>query len=67
MTQVDDKYLYSMEGKDNRLHGWIASEQRVGFWIITASNEFRTCGPVKQELTSHVGPTLLSVSPFLLN
>ncbi|KAG2291163.1 hypothetical protein Bca4012_007113 [Brassica carinata] len=59
--QVDDKYLYSMEGKDNRLHGWIASEQRVGFWIITASNEFRTCGPVKQELTSHVGPTLLSM------
>ncbi|KAF3543315.1 hypothetical protein DY000_02009231 [Brassica cretica] len=58
---VDDKYLYSMEGKDNRLHGWIASEQRVGFWIITASNEFRTCGPVKQELTSHVGPTLLSM------
>uniref|UniRef100_M4D2C4 Rhamnogalacturonan endolyase n=1 Tax=Brassica campestris TaxID=3711 RepID=M4D2C4_BRACM len=59
--QVDDKYLYSMEGKDNRLHGWIASEQRVGFWITTASNEFRTCGPVKQELTSHVGPTLLSM------
>ncbi|KAL0698517.1 hypothetical protein Bca4012_054639 [Brassica carinata] len=59
--QVDDKYLYSMEGKDNRLHGWIASEQRVGFWIITPSNEFRTCGPHKQELTSHVGPTLLSM------
>ncbi|XP_056851740.1 uncharacterized protein LOC130500808 [Raphanus sativus] len=59
--QVDDKYLYSMESKDNRLHGWLASEQRVGFWIITASNEFRTCGPVKQELTSHTGPTLLSM------
>ncbi|CAH8382225.1 unnamed protein product [Eruca vesicaria subsp. sativa] len=59
--QVDDKYLYSMEGKDNRLHGWIATAQRVGFWIITASNEFRTCGPVKQELTSHTGPTLLSM------
>ena len=67
VTQVDDKYMYSMESKDNKVHGWISSDQRVGFWMITPSDEFRACGPVKQDLTSHVGPTLLSVSPFFLS
>ncbi|RID54516.1 hypothetical protein BRARA_G01831 [Brassica rapa] len=59
--QVDDKYMYSMENKDNKVHGWISSDQRVGFWMITPSDEFRVCGPLKQELTSHVGPTTLSM------
>ncbi|CAH2079161.1 unnamed protein product, partial [Thlaspi arvense] len=58
---VDDKYMYSMEDKDNKVHGWISSDQRVGFWMITPSNEFRVCGPVKQDLTSHLGPTVLSM------
>jgi hypothetical protein len=30
--------------------------------MITPSNEFRTGGPVKQDLTSHAGPVTLSVS-----
>jgi len=34
----------------------------VGFWLITPSNEFRSGGPFKQNLTSHVGPTTLAVS-----
>ncbi|CAN7128704.1 unnamed protein product [Brassica rapa subsp. narinosa] len=59
--QVDDKYMYSTENKDNKVHGWISSDQRVGFWMITPSDEFRVCGPLKQELTSHVGPTTLSM------
>ncbi|KAG7544659.1 Galactose mutarotase-like domain superfamily [Arabidopsis suecica] len=59
--QVDDKYMYSMENKDNKVHGWISSDQRVGFWMITPSDEFRSCGPIKQDLTSHVGPTILSM------
>lgn len=29
--------------------------------MITPSNEFRTAGPIKQDLTSHVGPIILSV------
>ncbi|KAG4992166.1 hypothetical protein JHK87_025623 [Glycine soja] len=33
----------------------------VGFWLITPSNEFRHAGPFKQDLTSHVGPTTLSM------
>lgn len=63
-TQVDDKYQYSVENQYNQVNGWITadSEKPVGFWIITPSNEFRNGGPVKQDLTSHVGPICLSVS-----
>lgn len=63
--QVDDKYQYSCENKDLRVHGWISTDESVGFWQITASDEFRTGGPVKQNLTSHVGPITLAVSPHL--
>ncbi|GKA37010.1 probable rhamnogalacturonate lyase B isoform X1 [Tanacetum coccineum] len=59
--EVDDKYQYSTENKDNRVHGWICSDPPVGFWMITPSNEFRTGGPVKQDLTSHAGPVTLSM------
>ncbi|KVI08635.1 Carbohydrate-binding-like fold [Cynara cardunculus var. scolymus] len=40
---------------------------RIGFWLITPSSEFRAGGPLKQELTSHVGPTTLSVSLLILH
>ncbi|KAB2036922.1 hypothetical protein ES319_D03G036100v1 [Gossypium barbadense] len=59
--EVDDKYQYSTENKDNKLNGWISDHDAVGFWIMTPSNEFRTGGPHKQDLTSHVGPTALSM------
>ncbi|KAK2374056.1 rhamnogalacturonate lyase [Trifolium repens] len=61
--QVDDKYQYSSENQYIQVNGWITadSEKPVGFWIITPSNEFRNGGPVKQDLTSHVGPICLSM------
>jgi len=59
--EVDDKYQYSKENWDHRVHGWISGNPMVGFWIITPSDEFRNGGPTKQNLTSHVGPTCLSV------
>lgn len=37
----------------------------LGFWIIIPSDEFRSGGPLKQNLTSHVGPTALSVSNII--
>ncbi|KAH6821529.1 Rhamnogalacturonate lyase family protein, partial [Perilla frutescens var. hirtella] len=58
---VDDKYQYSSENKDNKVHGWICSDPPVGFWQITPSNEFRNGGPFKQDLTSHVNPTTLAI------
>ncbi|KAK6125862.1 hypothetical protein DH2020_040388 [Rehmannia glutinosa] len=59
--EVDDKYQYSSDNKDNRVHGWMCSDPPTGFWIITPSNEFKTAGPVKQDLTSHAGPISLSM------
>uniref|UniRef100_A0A803LK80 rhamnogalacturonan endolyase n=2 Tax=Chenopodium quinoa TaxID=63459 RepID=A0A803LK80_CHEQI len=59
--EVDDKYQYSCDNKDILVHGWICTDQPTGFWQITPSYEYRSGGPVKQNLTSHVGPTSLSV------
>nr|GME00330.1 probable rhamnogalacturonate lyase B [Ipomoea batatas] len=59
--EVDDKYQYSCENKDNKVHGFICFDPPVGFWQITPSNEFRTGGPIKQDLTSHVNPTTLAM------
>ncbi|XP_059281603.1 probable rhamnogalacturonate lyase B [Lycium ferocissimum] len=59
--EVDDKYQYSCEDKDLKVHGWICMDPSLGFWIIIPSDEFRSGGPLKQNLTSHVGPTALSM------
>ncbi|XP_057783985.1 probable rhamnogalacturonate lyase B isoform X1 [Salvia miltiorrhiza] len=59
--EVDDKYQYSSDNKDSQVHGWIAADPPTGFWIITPSNEFKTAGPLKQDLTSHAGPIALSM------
>ncbi|KAG6397538.1 hypothetical protein SASPL_143707 [Salvia splendens] len=60
--EVDDKYQYSCDNKDSHVHGWISSGPHVGFWVITPSDEFRAGGPLKPDLTSHVGPTSLSAA-----
>ena len=58
---MDDKYQYSSDNKDIWVHGWISDNLATGFWLITPSGEFRTDGPLKQDLTSHCGPITLSV------
>ncbi|KAH0713435.1 hypothetical protein KY289_009394 [Solanum tuberosum] len=60
--EVDDKYFYVTDNKDDRVHGWVSSTNPpVGFWMIIPNDEFRTGGPYKQDLTSHVGSTVLSI------
>ncbi|CAL0319286.1 unnamed protein product [Lupinus luteus] len=61
--EVDDKYEYSIESRNNRVHGWISTNsfEPTGFWLITPSPEFRSAGPLKQYMASHVGPYSLSV------
>ncbi|XP_057784111.1 uncharacterized protein LOC131001607 [Salvia miltiorrhiza] len=59
--EVDDKYQYSCDNKDSHLHGWISSWPHLGFWLITPSDEFRAGGPIKTDLTSHVGSTSLAI------
>lgn len=66
-VKVDDKYQYAADSKDNKVHGWISQKIGVGFWIITPSGEFHIGGPLKQMLTSHTGPTLISVSIITIN
>ncbi|CAJ1973980.1 unnamed protein product [Sphenostylis stenocarpa] len=61
VANVDDKYQYSCANIDNQVHGWISFSPPVGFWQITPSDEFRSGGPLKQNLTSHVGPTTLAM------
>ncbi|EEF28098.1 hypothetical protein RCOM_0367010 [Ricinus communis] len=59
--EVDDKYQYAMELKDSKVHGWIANDPPVGFWMIRPSDEFCSGGPTRQDLTSHTGPVVLSL------
>ncbi|URE21407.1 Rhamnogalacturonate lyase [Musa troglodytarum] len=59
--EVDDKYQYSSEDKDIKVHGWMSFDPPIGFWQITPSDEFRGGGPIKQDLTSHVGPITLAM------
>ncbi|KAL6843243.1 hypothetical protein ACP4OV_026956 [Aristida adscensionis] len=53
--EVDDKYQYTLDNKDNMVHGWISSNASnpVGFWVITPSNEFKNGGPIKLFLGPH--------------
>ncbi|CAN6584240.1 unnamed protein product [Malus baccata var. baccata] len=59
--EVDDKYEYSCENQNLHVHGWVCMDPPVGFWQITPSDEFRSGGPLKQNLTSHVGPYCLAM------
>ncbi|XP_027772542.1 uncharacterized protein LOC107016450 [Solanum pennellii] len=58
--EVDDKYQFSSDNKDIKVHGWICNNPHVGFWVITPTNEYTCGGPMKQDLTSHSGPTSLA-------
>ncbi|MCD7456963.1 hypothetical protein HAX54_033730 [Datura stramonium] len=60
-NEVDDKYQYSDEVKNIKVHGWISDTPHMGFWVISPSYEYCNGGPMKLELTSHVGPTSMAV------
>ncbi|XP_060185880.1 uncharacterized protein LOC132615317 [Lycium barbarum] len=60
-NEVDDKYQYSDEVKNIKVHGWISDTPHMGFWVISPSYEYCNGGPMKQDLTSHVGPTSMAV------
>ncbi|KAL5559933.1 hypothetical protein UlMin_036144, partial [Ulmus minor] len=59
--EADDKYKYSCKNEDLKVHGWICTNPATGFWQITPSNEFRSGGPIKQNLTSHAGAINLAM------
>src|ERR1700744_347960 len=62
--QYEDKYKYSADFGDQRVWGWSsvgAGGKNVGLWNISASAEYYNGGPMKRELMSHIGTTILNM------
>ncbi len=65
--QYEDKYSYSANWGDQRVWGWSSvtnsslgfTGKNVGLWDVSASVEYLTGGPMKRELMSHMGNTIL--------
>jgi autotransporter-associated beta strand protein len=71
--RYEDKYKYSADFGDQQytatptlqqVHGWSSvgtGGLNVGLWDVTASEEYYNCGPMKRELMSHIGTTILNM------
>ena len=62
--QYEDKYKYSADLGVNHVWGWSSvgtGGKNVGLWNITASSEYYNGGPLKRELMSHIGTTILNM------
>jgi autotransporter-associated beta strand protein len=63
--QYEDKYKYSADFGDQRVWGWSsvgAGGKNVGLWNVSASTEYYGGGPMKRELMSHIGTTILNMT-----
>ncbi|HSY17655.1 MAG TPA: polysaccharide lyase family protein, partial [Candidatus Acidoferrales bacterium] len=62
--QYEDKYKYSADFGDERVWGWSSvgtGGKNIGLWNILASTEYYNGGPMKRELMSHIGTTILNM------
>ena len=62
--QYEDKYKYSADFGDQRVWGWSsvgAGGKNIGIWNVSASMEYASGGPMKRELMSHIGTTILNM------
>ena len=65
--QYEDKYKYSANFGAQRVWGWSsvstngATAANVGLWDVTAGPEYYNGGPMKPELMSHIGTTILNM------
>ena len=65
--QYEDKYKYSANFGAQRVWGWSSvgsntvTAANVGLWDVTASVEYYNGGPMKPELMSHIGTTILNM------
>ena len=69
----EDKYKYSADfgsaqyfssPQPQRVWGWSSvgtGGLNVGLWDVNASQEYYNCGPMKRELMSHIGTTILNM------
>lgn len=61
--RYEDKYKYSADFGGQRVWGWSSVGQggaNVGLWQVTASPEYYSDGPMKRDLMSHIGTTILN-------
>jgi rhamnogalacturonan endolyase len=61
--RYEDKYKYSADFGVQRAWGWSsvgAGGANVGLWQVTASPEYYSDGPMKRDLMSHIGTTILN-------
>ncbi|HEV2692699.1 MAG TPA: polysaccharide lyase family protein [Verrucomicrobiae bacterium] len=62
--QYEDKYKYSADFGDERVWGWSSvgtGGKNIGLWNVLASAEYFNGGPMKRELMSHIGTTILNM------
>jgi autotransporter-associated beta strand protein len=69
----EDKYKYSADfgsaqyfpdNEPQRVWGWSSvgtGGSNIGLWDVNASQEYYNCGPMKRELMSHMGTTILNM------
>ena len=61
----EDKYKYSADFGNQRVWGWSSvgtGGHNVGLWNVSASIEYYPGGPLKRELMSHIGTTILNMT-----
>lgn len=61
--RFEDKYKYSADFGVQRVWGWSsvgAGGANIGLWQVTASPEYYSDGPMKRDLMSHIGTTILN-------
>ena len=61
--RYEDKYKYSADYGQLRAWGWSsvgAGGKNIGLWDVAASFEYMASGPMRRELTSHMGTTILN-------
>ena len=61
--RYEDKYKYSADFGVQRAWGWSSvgtGGANVGLWQVTASPEYYSGGPMKRDLMSHIGTTILN-------
>jgi fibronectin type 3 domain-containing protein len=62
--QYEDKYCYSADLGVQRAWGWSSvgpGGRNIGLWNVSASAEYYNGGPMKRELMSHIGTTILNM------
>ena len=62
--QYEDKYNYAADFGAQRVWGWSSigtGGKNIGLWNVSASVEYYNGGPMKRELMSHMGTTILNM------